>query len=70
MRGDALKTQARAVGTTLRAPDVAPVQPDGAAPPMGLRADDGERALGDVLLRADGISLRFGGVHALTDISF
>ena len=28
------------------------------------------RAIGDVLLKIDGISLSFGGVRALTDVSF
>jgi len=39
----------------------------------GAGAFDGgttDRALGDVLLRVENISLRFGGVHALTDIGF
>ncbi len=30
----------------------------------------GERAIGDVILRLEGISLAFGGVRALTDVSF
>ena len=40
----------------------------------GLDQRQGERerhrAIGDVLLRVDNVSLRFGGVHALTDVSF
>ena len=30
----------------------------------------GQRAIGDVLLQAEGVSLRFGGVQALSDVSF
>ena len=31
---------------------------------------ESERRIGDVILKLDGISLAFGGVKALTDISF
>jgi branched-chain amino acid transport system ATP-binding protein len=37
---------------------------DGAAAPAG------QRAIGDLLLRVENISLRFGGVQALTEVSF
>ncbi|MBZ0226432.1 MAG: ABC transporter ATP-binding protein [Comamonas sp.] len=40
------------------------------AEPAGATGESGSRKIGDVILEVKNISLRFGGVRALTDISF
>jgi len=47
--------------------DMAPSVTADATDPKGTA---GSRSIGDVILRVQNISLRFGGVNALTDISF
>jgi branched-chain amino acid transport system ATP-binding protein len=42
----------------------------GAPGPEGAAAGAGERRIGDTILKLENISLAFGGVKALTDISF